>query len=173
MIQNITGTFSVQIVVTVVRHADQCILIRNCFVCNRESRLIVLTGNLVGDRHGQCSWESLIHMRAFQRKCNGGICFSCYVPDPFWVRVRTAVKIIFSIVGSQFIFCTIQCKWSTSDTIGASADIISKAGVIGHIACKIIIAKDNIRWLAILIRDEQAYESAAVICDRKFDGVIF
>ena len=49
----------------------------------------------------------------------------------------------------------------------------SKAGVIGHVACKIIIAKDNIRWLAILIRDEQAYESAAVICDRKFDGVIF
>ena len=160
---------TVQIEITVVCHINHRILIRYCFIMNRQSILLV---QRIGNFHVQCPRISLISIRTVQKKGYMIIPVFDDFPHPFLIDIRPAVQIIFSVILCQLIINPVNRHTRTTDPVCISSDNCTDRCRSIFISGGILIPKYHFYRIFIMIQNGHIHKGCPKVRDLHFHPCI-
>ena len=150
-----------QIKIAVVCQIEHCVLIADSLINNLQSVM------MQGVSHGNHSVtrESLVTAGAFQPEGHRILAAGSGLPQPILIKIRAAVKIVFSIVNAQRIGSSVKGKGCVLHSVGVSANSSAKKGAAADIILRAVEAQHHISPVALLIRYPKLHQCCAQVCN--------
>ena len=151
---------TVQIKICMISHIPDSVSITLCTI--RDIETIILF-QFISHSHVHSSRISLISIWAMQFKNDMSVIRFQGLPEAFLVHIRTAMKIIISLVFAEMIYISIQFKFCSTGTVCYSTYGCANGFTASLIACRIIISQQNISDFSIGIWDQCRYPGRSII----------
>ena len=165
MVEDVAAPGTRQVEIRVVSQVEVCCLVGGCLILDFK---LVLYRQPVGDLTVEVPRVTFLTIGTQVAEFDSGpadsLYFPCF-PDLFIKSRDTAVEVVISIIGSQFVFGAIDGEASLGNAVciapGDAAEI--RAGF--DVAGELVIAQYHIARLTFAVRDMQFSDNATVISD--------